>query len=121
MDEKKMKIIENFKEELRKRIVGIWWIICAIFLTTVMLFCYFNIKDIQKNLKIFAALTAGVLFFLGILTVCYYFSYRKKFFKILNLLDEEDLLMVEKLYMLANIYGHKNMGIITKEGILSVL
>ncbi|MDR1832057.1 MAG: hypothetical protein LBQ97_04910 [Fusobacteriaceae bacterium] len=117
MEEKNLKIVEYFKEELRKRIVSIWWIICAAFLVSVGLYCWFNRADYLKNLQIFAIVLAVFISIFAALTLSFYYTRRKKFFGILALLDEEDLPLVEKLYNFACMYGHRNLGVITKEGI----
>ncbi|MDR3258539.1 MAG: hypothetical protein LBT51_02845 [Fusobacteriaceae bacterium] len=117
MDEKKLKIIESFKESLKKRIVEIWWIICLFFLVSVGIFYYFNSEDLQKNIKFFVIIMAIFLSIFASLTLAFYFTRKKKFYEILNLLEEEELQTVEKLYNIATIYGHKNLGIITKDGI----
>jgi hypothetical protein len=120
MDEKKLKIIESFKELLKKRIVEIWWIICLVFLAGVGIFYYFNSKDLQKNIKLFAIIMAVFLSIFASLTLAFYFTRKKKFYEILNLLEEEELQTNEKLYNIASIYGHKKVGIITKEGIVLI-
>jgi len=117
MEERKLKITDNFKEELRKRIVGIWWIICFAFLISLGLFGWFGRKNYRRNFSVFAIVLVAILSVLATLTAYFYVSRKKKYQGILNLLDQEDLEMNEKLYNLALKYGHKNMAILTKEGL----
>ena len=121
MANKKLRIEEKFKELLKSRILGIWWIICFIFIVSIVSYYVYYRENYQTHLKLFAIILFSIIFFSAFFTLIFYFIRKRKFKKLISTLPPPNLSYLEDLFQSSENWGYKTLGIISKEGINIVL